>query len=45
MKTAGVLLTGAVVFPLAWVALTVLVILTSAEALVRAAVRLSRAWR
>lgn len=36
------LLTGAVVFPLAWVALAALIV---AETLVRAAVRLSRAWR
>ena len=42
MKTAGVLLTGAVVFPLAWAALAALIV---AEWLVRTAQRLSRGWR
>ena len=42
MKTAGVLLTGAVVFPLAWAALAALIV---AEWLVRTAQRLSRTWR
>ena len=42
MKTAGVLLTGAVVFPIAWAALAALIV---AEWLVRSAQRLSRAWR
>ena len=42
MRTFGVLLTGAVVFPLAWAALAALIV---AEWLVRAAQRLSRGWR
>lgn len=42
MTTAKHLLTGAVVFPLVWVALAALIV---AEALVRAASRLTRAWR
>ena len=36
------LLTGAVVFPLVWIALAALIV---AEALARAASRLTRAWR
>jgi len=42
MRTLGVLLTGAVVFPIAWAALAALIV---AEWLVRTAQRLSRAWR
>lgn len=42
MRKFGVLLTGAVVFPLAWAALAALIV---AEWLVRTAQRLSRAWR
>ena len=42
MRKFGVLLTGAVVFPLAWMALAALIV---AEWLVRTAQRLSRTWR
>ena len=42
MRKFGVLLTGAVVFPLAWAALAALIV---AEWLVRTAQRLTRTWR
>ena len=42
MRTVGIVLTGAVVFSLAWAALAALIV---AEWLVRTAQRLSRGWR